>query len=87
VLALTGAGILQVWLQRMPTENAMGFMATQDQLRFFYWTRIGGGLVFLIGQFTYFASFFIGGEPVTVDDATPVSGGGGFLRAKPAARA
>jgi len=87
VLALTGAGILQVWLQRMPTENAMGFMATQDQLRFFYWTRIGGGLVFLIGQFTYFASFFIGGEPVTVDDATPVSGGGGLLRAKPAARA
>ena len=34
VLALTGAGILQVWLQRIPTENAMSFMATQDQLRF-----------------------------------------------------
>jgi hypothetical protein len=43
VLALTGAGILQVWLQRMPTEGAMGFMATQDQLRFFYWMRVGGG--------------------------------------------
>jgi nitric oxide reductase subunit B len=40
VLALTGAGILQVWLQRMPTEGAMGFMATQDQLRFFYWVRV-----------------------------------------------
>ena len=37
VLALTGAGILQVWLQRMPTEGAMSFMNTQDQLRFFYW--------------------------------------------------
>jgi nitric oxide reductase subunit B len=44
VLALTGAGILQVWLQRMPTEGAMGFMATQDQLRFFYWVRVGGGV-------------------------------------------
>jgi nitric oxide reductase subunit B len=40
VLALTGAGILQVWLQRMPTEGAMPFMATQDQLRFFYWLRV-----------------------------------------------
>jgi nitric oxide reductase NorQ protein len=50
VLAMTGAGVLQVWLQRMPTENAMGFMATQDQLRFFYWTRVAGGVVFLIGQ-------------------------------------
>jgi nitric oxide reductase subunit B len=49
VLALTGAGILQVWLQRMPTEGAMGFMATQDQLRFFYWVRVGGGVMFLGG--------------------------------------
>lgn len=32
VLALTGAGVLQVWLQRLPTSGAMGFMATQDQL-------------------------------------------------------
>jgi nitric oxide reductase subunit B len=64
VLALTGAGILQVWLQRMPTTGAMSFMATQDQLTFFYWTRVAGGVIFLIGQFTYFASFFIGGEPV-----------------------
>jgi nitric oxide reductase subunit B len=58
VLALTGAGILQVWLQRMPTEGAMGFMATQDQLRFFYWVRVGGGVMFLIGLLTYLASFF-----------------------------
>ena len=35
VLALTGAGILQVWLQRIPETNAMGFMATQDQLTIF----------------------------------------------------
>jgi nitric oxide reductase subunit B len=57
-LALTGAGILQVWLQRMPTENAMSFMATQDQLAFFYWIRMGGGVMFLLGLMTYLYSFF-----------------------------
>ncbi len=60
VLALTGAGILQVWLQRIPTEGAMSFMATQDQLRFFYWVRVAGGVMFLAGLLTYLASFFIG---------------------------
>ena len=60
VLALTGAGILQVWLQRLPTQGAMPFMATQDQLAFFYWVRIGGGVMFLVGLLTYLASFFIG---------------------------
>ena len=60
VLALTGAGILQIWLQRMPTENAMSFMNTQDQLRFFYWVRVGGGVMFLAGLLTYLSSFFIG---------------------------
>ena len=60
VLALTGAGILQVWLQRMPTEGAMPFMATQDQLRFFYWLRLYGGLSFLVGLITYLASFWVG---------------------------
>ncbi|PND37555.1 nitric-oxide reductase large subunit [Paucibacter aquatile] len=60
VLALTGAGILQVWLQRMPTEGAMSFMATQDQLRFFYWLRMAGGVMFLLGLLAYLASFFVG---------------------------
>ena len=60
VLALTGAGILQVWLQRMPTEGAMSFMATQDQLRFFSWLRMVGGVMFLLGLLTYLASFFVG---------------------------
>ncbi len=60
VLALTGAGILQVWLQRIPTEGALGFMATQDQLRFFYWVRVAGGLMFLAGLLTYLAAFFVG---------------------------
>ena len=60
VLALSGAGILQVWLQRLPTSGAMSFMATQDQLVFFYWVRVFGGVMFLVGLLTYLASFFIG---------------------------
>ena len=63
VLALTGAGILQVWLQRLPTQGALSFMDTQDKLVFFYWLRIGGGVMFLLGLLTYLSSFFIGGEP------------------------
>jgi nitric oxide reductase subunit B len=62
-LALTGAGILQVWLQRMPTTGAMSFMDTQDQLRFFYWIRMAGGVSFLLGLLAYLYSFFIGGTP------------------------
>ncbi|MBT9550192.1 MAG: cbb3-type cytochrome c oxidase subunit I [Hydrogenophaga sp.] len=87
VLALTGAGILQVWLQRMPTTGAMSFMATQDQLVLFYWVRIAGGVVFLLGQFTYFASFFVGGQHVLKDNAATASSGGGMLGARPAQRA
>jgi nitric oxide reductase subunit B len=87
VLALTAAGVLQVWLQRMPTEGAMGFMATQDQLSIFYWVRVGGGVIFFLGQLLYFASFFIGGEPVLNDDEQSAPTGGGFLKAQPAQRA
>src|SRR5512145_47399 len=71
VLALTGAGILQVWLQRIPTEGAMSFMATQDQLRFFYWVRVAGGVMFLAGLLTYLASFFIG---PAADEDTELAG-------------
>ncbi|MEX8518293.1 MAG: cbb3-type cytochrome c oxidase subunit I [Leptothrix sp. (in: b-proteobacteria)] len=60
VLSLTGAGILQVWLQRLPTSGALGFMATQDQLTFFYWGRMLGGVIFLSGLLTYLTSFFVG---------------------------
>ena len=39
-LFLTGAGILQVWLQRLPESGqALSFMATQDKLEIFYWLR------------------------------------------------
>jgi nitric oxide reductase subunit B len=78
VLALTGAGILQVWLQRMAT-NPTPFMATQDQLHFFYWVRLGGGCFFLLGLVVYLCSFFIGGETKSVS-------AGGDARVVPAQR-
>ena len=71
VLALTGAGILQVWLQRLPTSGALSFMATQDQLTFFYWVRVAGGVAFLLGLLTYLSSFFIGAGSVE-DEAAGV---------------
>jgi nitric oxide reductase subunit B len=55
----------------MPTENAMSFMATQDQLAFFYWVRIGGGVAFLVGLFTYLFSFFA--KPGNNEDALVAS--------------
>jgi len=58
-LALTGAGVLQVWLQRM-AEEPMSFMATQDSIAFFYWLRLAAGFVFTAGLFVYVASFFVG---------------------------
>ena len=70
VLALTGAGILQVWLQRMPTSGAMSFMAAQDQIAFFYWLRLAGGVGFLGGLLMYLASFFVGEGSVEDEAAT-----------------
>ncbi len=72
VLALTGAGVLQIWLQRIPTEGAMPFMQTQDQLRFFYWVRMGGGVMFLCGLLVYLSSFFVG--PSAEEAAEPAGG-------------
>ena len=65
VLALTIAGVMQSYLQRwLPEGQALSYMATQDELRGYYWLRVVGGVVFLIGQFMYFASFFMGGKHV-----------------------
>jgi nitric oxide reductase subunit B len=59
-LFLTGAGILQVWLQRIPESGeALGFMATQDKLEIFYWLREIAGVFFLLGLISYISSFFI----------------------------
>jgi nitric oxide reductase subunit B len=82
VLALTGAGILQVWLQRV-ADNPTPFMATQTQLNLFYWIRLWGGVGFLAGLVTYLCSFFIGG---TVEQEA-TTGAGGNARAVPARRA
>ena len=64
-LFLTGAGILQVFLQRY-SEEPMAFMATQSKLEIFYWLREGAGLIFLIGLVLYIASFFVKGEEVVL---------------------
>ena len=60
-LFLTGAGIVQIWLQRL-SSTPMSFMAVQDQISIFYWAREGAGIVFLIGLTLYIRSFFVKGE-------------------------
>lgn len=57
-LFLTGAGIVQIWLQRL-SNAPMSFMSVQDQLSIFYWAREGAGVVFLIGLLLYIGSFFV----------------------------
>ncbi len=62
-LFLTGAGVLQVWLQRLPESGeALSFMATQDKLMLFYWLRLVSGVVFMLGLVAYVVSFFVGGD-------------------------
>jgi nitric oxide reductase subunit B len=72
-LFLTGAGILQVWLQRF-SENPQGFMVVQDKIALFYWLRELAGLFFLVGLVTYVASFFVGAkEPEALPEGTAAS--------------
>jgi nitric oxide reductase subunit B len=64
-LFLTGAGVLQTWLQRV-AENPEPFMVVQDKIALFYWMREIAGVVFLIGMIVYLVSFFVkGGEQVS----------------------
>ena len=60
-LLLTGAGFVQVWLQRV-SATPMSFMAVQDSISIFYWAREGAGLVFLVGLLLYIGSFFVKGD-------------------------
>jgi nitric oxide reductase subunit B len=60
-LFLTGAGILQVWLQRY-SASPMPFMDVQEKIAIFYWLREIPGLVFLVGLVVYIASFFVGSK-------------------------
>lgn len=55
-LFLTGAGILQTYLQRY-TDDPQPFMVVQDKLELFYWMREAAGVVFLIGAILYVVSF------------------------------
>ncbi len=57
-LFLTGAGIMQVYLQRY-SDAPIAFMAAQDKIAIFYWMREIAGLVFLVGLVLYVMSFFV----------------------------
>jgi len=59
-LFLTGAGILQIWLQRM--GEGQSFMNVQDQLQIFYWLRMVAGSIFMVGLIVYVCSFFVKGD-------------------------
>ncbi len=56
-LFLTGAGILQTWLQRF--DDGQPFMVVQDKIATFYWLREAAGVVFMIGLIVYIISFFV----------------------------
>lgn len=57
-LFLSAAGVVQIWIQRIPEDGAaLSFMASQDQLFIFYWLRLAAGVVFLIGLVAYLLSF------------------------------
>jgi nitric oxide reductase subunit B len=62
-LLLTGAGIMQVYLQRY-AEDAAPFMSVQDELVNFYWLREIAGFTFLAGLLLYIYSFFAKGKEV-----------------------
>ena len=65
-LFLTGAGVLQAYLQRV-SEAPESFMVVQEKIALFYWMREVAGVVFLIGLVLYILSFFIGNrEPEAV---------------------
>ncbi len=57
-LFLTGAGILQVYLQRY-SDTPLGFMVVQEKIELFYWMREVAGVIFLIGLIVYIMSFFV----------------------------
>ncbi len=63
-LFLTGAGVLQVYLQRY-SEAPQAFMVVQEKIALFYWLREYTGLVFLLGLLLYVMSFFVGGKEHT----------------------
>lgn len=72
-LFLTAAGLVQVWLQRIPADGAaMSFMNTAEQLRVFFWLRLIAGVFFMIGLICYLSSFRQRGR-VTADAPAAVA--------------
>ena len=64
-LVLTAAGVMQVMLQRLPTDGtALSFMTTVDQLQVFFWLRLAAGVGFFIGLGFYLFSFKRRGQDV-----------------------
>jgi nitric oxide reductase subunit B len=61
-LFLTGAGVLQVWMQRY-TDAPEAFMVVQEKIEVFYWLREAAGVVFMIGLIVYVAAFFVKDKP------------------------
>ncbi|UJS24195.1 cbb3-type cytochrome c oxidase subunit I [Thiothrix winogradskyi] len=55
-LFLTGAGILQTYLQRY-TDAPQAFMVVQEKVSLFYWMREVSGVVFLVGVILFALSF------------------------------
>ena len=58
-LFLTGAGILQTYMQRF-TDTPISFMEAQEKIALFYWLREIAGVVFFLGLILYVVSFFVG---------------------------
>ena len=57
-LFLTGAGIVQVYLQRY-SDAPQAFMVVQEKITLFYWMREVSGVVFLIGAVLFILSFLL----------------------------
>lgn len=70
-LFLTAAGVVQIQLQRWPTDGAaLSFMNTVDQIAVFFWLHLAAGVVFLIGLLCYLYSFKQRGRATARDEAT-----------------
>lgn len=55
-LFLTGAGILQTYLQHY-TDTPLSFMVVQEKISLFYWMREASGVVFFVGAILFLLSF------------------------------
>ena len=60
-LALTAAGLVTAFTQRMGS-NPLSFMEVQDSAQVFFWLREIAGLAFFAGLIAYLTSFFVGGD-------------------------